>query len=160
MKILITNAATGSLASSFGEGLRDAGRVGFLSAVLTSVSNFLLLTTSTIRNNKFTGKFLKAGKLLATFLTTFVAIGVCGVAIGGGIAVQVPRRIPPGVSRIFGSVVPFALIVIILCNLSVIAEGVVKAGITRSVVGLFRPLFATTSNCLNVAVVFNTCTLF
>lgn len=167
LNVVITNAATDSLTVSVGHHVPSNGSLGPASYVIYTVYNVLLLSIagSIISVNKtsasiFRANCVKAGNFLTTFMTTFLAIGVCGIYVDRGIAVGLPGRIPNSVTRDFHSVFTFKFSVLTYTFVSLTDHGLLTIPFTGLMSTLVSPLFSTISACPNVTLVRNTITLF
>lgn len=157
--LLIAGTTAKSLTDSYNTQLESTNQINYLSTMLASICGFLLLSADKIEGG-FSNGFLGTTGLLAAFIAAFVTVILYSICIKNNITIKMPSEVPPNISQVFKDIIPFALSILTLYGLDLIARAVFGTTVAESVGKIFAPLFSVTDGYLGLSIIFGAYAFF
>lgn len=157
--LLIAGTTAKSLTDSYNTQLESTNQINYLSTMLASICGFLLLSADKIEGG-FSNGFLGTTGLLAAFIAAFMTVILYSICIKNNITIKMPSEVPPNISQVFKDIIPFALSILTLYGLDLIARAVFGTTVAESVGKIFAPLFSVTDGYLGLSIIFGAYAFF
>lgn len=157
--LLIAGTTAKSLTDSYNTQLESTNQINYLSTMLASICGFLLLSADKIEGG-FSNGFLGTTGLLAAFIAAFVTVILYSICIKNNITIKMPSEVPPNISQVFKDIIPFALSILTLYGLDLIARAVFGTTVAESIGKIFAPLFSVTDGYLGLSIIFGAYAFF
>ncbi|VMU34417.1 PTS system lactose-specific transporter subunit IIBC [Streptococcus pneumoniae] len=160
LALLVAGTTAKSLTDSVNtRSMEKTNQINYMSTFLAAVVGLLILAADPIEGG-FANGLLGTRGLLTAFLAAFITVNIYKVCIKNNVTIRLPEEVPPNIAQVFKDVIPFALSVLSIYGLDLIARNIFGTNVAESVGKILAPLFSATDGYIGLAIVFGAYAFF
>ncbi|WP_105257659.1 lactose-specific PTS transporter subunit EIIC [Streptococcus suis] len=157
--VLVAGTTAKSLTDAFNRQLPKTNQINFISTMIASISDFLLLASDGIEGG-FANGYMGTKGLLTAFLAAFITVNIYKVCVKNNVTIRMPDEVPPNVSQAFKDVIPYALSIFVLYGIDLATRQLVGTNVAEAILKLFEPLFTAADGYVGITIIFGAYALF
>ncbi|TDT51922.1 PTS sugar transporter subunit IIC [Fonticella tunisiensis] len=121
--------------------LADSYKMNTLSAVMTAIVSFLVTCVTINKDGSFVVTYLDAKGMFTGILIAIITVEITRFLINKNITIKMPDGVPPAVTKSFESLIPIAVNVILIYELSLTVKNISGLVVPAAIMKLLAPAF-------------------
>lgn len=157
---LVAGTTAKSFTDMVNRTMEKTKQINFMSTMLAAMIGFLILSSDPVAEGGFLSAFMGTKGLITAFISAFVTVNIYKVCIRNNVTINMPKEVPPNISRVFTDLIPFSLSVVLLYLVDIIVRNISATSVAESISLGLAPLFQAADGYLGLTIIFGAYAFF
>lgn len=157
---LVAGTTAKSFTDMVNRTMEKTKQINFMSTMLAAMIGFLILSSDPVAEGGFLSAFMGTKGLITAFIAAFVTVNIYKVCVRNNVTINMPKEVPPNISRVFTDLIPFSLSVVLLYLVDIIVRNISATSVAESISLGLAPLFQAADGYLGLTIIFGAYAFF